>query len=112
MNTLATDETNRYATGGPQARHSTSPRPSDTLRALETHREADMEEEQVPGSWVGQRVRIITIVTADRTAQEEATLLNLDQVGITVSREELVGGGEEIVFHPWAHVYQLGPLVG
>jgi hypothetical protein len=71
-----------------------------------------MEEEQVPGSWVWQRVRIITIVTADRTAQEEATLLNLDQVGITVSREELVGGGEEIVFHPWAHVYQLGPLVG
>ena len=60
-----------------------------------------MEDEQVPGSWVGQRVRIITIVTADRTAQEEATLLNLDQVGITVSREELVGGREEIVFHPW-----------
>jgi hypothetical protein len=71
-----------------------------------------MEGEQVPGSWVGQRVRIITIVTADRTAQEEATLLNLDQVGITVSREELVRGGEEIVFHPWGHVYQLGPLVG
>ena len=71
-----------------------------------------MEGEQVPGSWVGQRVRIITSVTADRTAQEEATLLNLDQVGITVSREELVGGREEIVFHPWTHVYQLGPLVG
>jgi hypothetical protein len=71
-----------------------------------------MEEEKVPGSWIGQRVRVITIVTADRTAQEEATLLKLDQVGITVSREELVGGGEEIVFHPWTHVYQLGPLVG
>ena len=71
-----------------------------------------MEGEQAPGSWVGQRVRIITTVTIDRTAQEEATLLNLDQLGITISREELVGGGEEVVFHPWAHVYQLGPLAG
>jgi hypothetical protein len=70
-----------------------------------------LEDEQAPNSWVGQRVRIITIVTADRTAQEEATLLNLDQLGITVRRDELVGGGEETVFHPWAHVYQLGPLV-
>jgi hypothetical protein len=70
-----------------------------------------MEGEQAPESWIGQRVRIITVVTADRTAQEEATLLNLDQTGITVRREELVGGGEETVFHPWAHVYQLGPLV-
>ena len=71
-----------------------------------------MEDEQGPHSWIGRRVRIITVVTSDRTAQEEATLLNLDQVGITVRREELVGGGEEIVFHPWGHVYQLGPLVG
>jgi hypothetical protein len=70
-----------------------------------------MEGEHVPNSWVGQRVRIITIVTSDRTAQEEATLLNFDQLGIAVRREELVGGGEETVFHPWAHVYQLGPLV-
>ena len=70
-----------------------------------------MEGEQVPNSWIGQRVRIITIVTSDRTAQEEATLLNFDQLGIAVRREELVGGGEETVFHPWAHVYQLGPLV-
>jgi len=70
-----------------------------------------MDGERVPDSWVGQRVRIITTVTADRTAQEEATLLSLDQIGITISREELVGGGEEIVFHPWVHVYQLGPLV-
>ena len=70
-----------------------------------------MEGEQAPNSWVGQRVRIITVVTADRTAQEEAILLNLDQLGITVRREELVGGGEETVFHPWTHVYQLGPLV-
>ena len=65
-----------------------------------------------PASWIGQRVRIITTVTSDRTAQEEAILLGLDQIGITVRREQLVGGGEEIVFHPWAHVYQLGPLAG
>ena len=71
-----------------------------------------MEGERVTGSWVGQRVRIITTVTSDRTAQEEATLLNQDQIGITIRREELVGGGEEVVFHPWAHVYQLGPLAG
>ena len=43
---------------------------------------------------------------------KKATLLSLDQIGITVRREQLVGGGEEIVFHPWAHVYQLGPLAG
>jgi hypothetical protein len=67
---------------------------------------------QVPDSWIGQRVRIITTVTSDRTAQEEAILLGLDQIGITVRREQLVGGGEEIVFHPWAHVYQLGPPSG
>jgi len=71
-----------------------------------------MEGERDPDSWVAQRVRIITTVTANRNAQEEATLLNLDQIGITLRREELVGGGEEIVFHPWAHVYQLGPLAG
>ena len=67
---------------------------------------------QVPDSWIGQRVRIITTVTSDRSAQVEATLHTLDQIGITVRRERLVGGGEEIVFHPWAHVYQLGPLAG
>jgi hypothetical protein len=94
------------------SRNVRSPRPSDTLRVLETLGEADMEGEQVPDSWVGRRVRIITTVTADRTAQEEATLLDLDQIGITIRREELVGGGEEVVFHPWTHVYQLGPLVG
>jgi hypothetical protein len=71
-----------------------------------------MGGEQVPDSWIGQRVRIITTVTSDRTAQEEAILLGLDQIGITVRREQLVGGGEEIVFHPWAHVYQLGPPAG
>jgi hypothetical protein len=70
-----------------------------------------MEGEQAPESWVGRRVRIITVVTADRTAQEEGTLLGLDQTGITVRREELVGGGEETVFHPWMHVYQPGPPV-
>ena len=71
-----------------------------------------MGGEQIPDSWIGQRVRIITTVTSDRTAQEEATLLSLDQIGITVRREQLVGGGEEIVFYPWAHVYQLGLLAG
>ncbi len=71
-----------------------------------------MAGEHVTNSWIGQRVRIITVVTADRTAQEEGTLLDLDQIGITVRREALVGGGEEVVFHPWAHVYQLGPPVG
>ncbi len=70
-----------------------------------------MAGENVTNSWIEQRVRIITVVTADRTAQEEGILLDLDQIGITVRREALVGGGEEIVFHPWAHVYQLGPLV-
>ncbi len=70
-----------------------------------------MADEHVTNSWIGQRVRIITVVTADRTAQEEGILLDLDQVGITVRREALVGGGEEVVFHPWAHVYQLGPPV-
>jgi hypothetical protein len=88
------------------------PQASDTLLVMEDDREADMDGEHVPESWVGQRVRIITVVTADRTAQEEATLLRLDQVGITIRREELVGSGEEIVFHPWSHVYQLGPLAG
>ncbi len=71
-----------------------------------------MAGEHVTNSWIGKRVRIITVVTADRTAQEEGTLLDLDQIGITVRREALVGGGEEVVFHPWAHVYQLGPPVG
>jgi hypothetical protein len=70
-----------------------------------------MADEHVTNSWIGQRVRVITIVTADRTAQEEGILLDLDQIGITVRREALVGGGEEVVFHPWAHVYQLGPPV-
>ena len=71
-----------------------------------------MEGERDPDSWVAQRVRIITTVTANRNAQEEATLLNLDQIGITLRREELVGGGEETVFFPWAPVYQVGPLAG
>lgn len=70
-----------------------------------------MAGEHVTNSWIGQRVRIITVVTADRTAQEEGTLLDLDQIGITIRREALVGGEEEVVFHPWLHVYQLGPPV-
>jgi hypothetical protein len=85
---------------------------SDTLRVLVTRaREADMEGEHVPESWVGRRVRIITVVTADRTSQEEGVLLYLDQLGITVLKPLLAGGEEEeVVFHPWVHVYQLGPL--
>ena len=71
-----------------------------------------MEGERDPDSWVAQRARIITTVTANRNAQEEATLLNLDQIGITLRREELVGGGEETVFYSWAPVYQVGPLAG
>ena len=71
-----------------------------------------MGGEQVPGSSIGQRVRIITTVTADRTVQEEATLLSLGQIGFTVRREQEVGGGEEIVFYRWSHVYQLVPLAG
>jgi hypothetical protein len=71
-----------------------------------------MDAEHIPTSWVGRRVRVITVVTADRTSQEEAVLLNLDQLGITVRRPVLAGSEEEeIVFHPWVHVYQLGPLI-
>jgi hypothetical protein len=71
-----------------------------------------MEGEHAPHSWVGRRVRIITVVTSDRTSQEEGVLLNLDQLGITVRRPPLVASDEEeVVFHPWAHVYQLGPLL-
>jgi hypothetical protein len=71
-----------------------------------------MEGEHPPHSWVGRRVRVITVVTSDRTSQEEGVLLNLDQLGITIRRPPLVGSNEEeIVFHPWAHVYQLGPLI-
>ncbi len=71
-----------------------------------------MVEENAPHSWVGRRVRVIVVATSDRTAQEEGTLLNLDQLGITIRRPTLVASDvEEVVFHPWAHVYQLGPLI-
>lgn len=71
-----------------------------------------MEGEHVTHSWIGRRVRIITVVTADRTSQEEGVLLNLDQLGITVRRPALAASSEEeVVFHPWEHVYQLGPLI-
>jgi hypothetical protein len=71
-----------------------------------------MEGEHAPKSWVGRRVRIITVVTADRTSQEEGVLLYLDQLGITVRRPLLKGTEEEeVIFHPWVHVYQLGPLI-
>ena len=73
---------------------------------------AHMEGEHIPTSWVGRRVRLITVVTADRTSQEEGILLNLDQLGITIRRPLLAGSDEqEVVFHPWVHVYQLGPLI-
>ena len=71
-----------------------------------------MEGEHVPRSWIGRRVRVITVVTADRTSQEEGVLLNLDQLGATVRRPAVAGSGtEEVVFHPWQHIYQLGPLI-
>ena len=71
-----------------------------------------MEAEHAPYSWIGRRVRIITVVTSDRTSQEEGVLLNVDQLGITIRRPPLAGSDEEeVVFHPWAHVYQLGPLM-
>ncbi len=71
-----------------------------------------MEGEHVPNSWIGRRVQVITVVTLDRTSREEGVLLNLDQLGITVRRPVLAGTDEEeVVFHPWTHVYQLGPLV-
>jgi hypothetical protein len=71
-----------------------------------------VEGENAPHSWVGRRVRVMTVVTSDRTSQEEGVLLNVDQLGITISRAALAGGDEEeVVFHPWAHIYQLGPLM-
>jgi hypothetical protein len=73
---------------------------------------AQMEGEHIPSSWIGQRVRLITVVTADRTSQEEGVLLDVDQLGITIRRPLLAGSDEqEVVFHPWVHVYQLGPLI-
>ena len=71
-----------------------------------------MEGEHVPNSWIGRRVQVITVVALDRTTREEGVLLNLDQLGITIRRPTLaVSGEEEVVFHPWTHVYQLGPLI-
>jgi hypothetical protein len=71
-----------------------------------------MQEEHAPSSWIGQRVRLVTIQAADRTSHEEALLLYLDQLGITIRRPLIPGGEEEeVVFHPWVHVYQLGPLM-
>ena len=72
-----------------------------------------MEGERIsPHSWVGRRVHVITVVTTDRTSHEEAFLLNLDQLGITVRRQQVArSDDEEVVFYPWAHVYQLGPLI-
>jgi hypothetical protein len=71
-----------------------------------------VEGEHAPNSWVGQRVRLVTIQEADRTSHEEAVLLHLDQLGITIRRPLIPGGEEEeVVFHPWVHVYQLGPLM-
>jgi hypothetical protein len=76
------------------------------------HEEVDVEGEHAPSSWVGQRVRLVTIQEADRTSHEEALLLYLDQLGITIRRPLIPGGEEEeVVFHPWVHVYQLGPLM-
>jgi hypothetical protein len=71
-----------------------------------------MEGERIPHSWIGRRVHVITVATTDRTSHEEAFLLNLDQLGITVRRQQVARSDEEeVVFYPWAHVYQLGPLI-
>jgi hypothetical protein len=71
-----------------------------------------MERENIPDSWIGQRVWVITVVSADRTTQEGGILLNLNQLGIAVRRPVLAGSEEEeVVFYPWVHVYQLGPLI-
>jgi hypothetical protein len=71
-----------------------------------------VEGEHIPNSWIGRRVQVITVVTLDRTSREEGILLNLDQLGVTVRRPVLSGSDEEeVVFHPWTHVYQLGPLI-
>jgi len=68
----------------------------------------DLEKENIPLSWIGRRVRIAT-VTTDRTSQEEGVLVNLNELGIAVSLPKPTGSGEDVVFYPWAHVYQLGP---
>jgi hypothetical protein len=71
-----------------------------------------VEGEHIPNSWIERRVQVITVVTLDRTSREEGILLNLDQLGVTVRRPVLSGSDEEeVVFHPWTHVYQLGPLI-
>ena len=71
-----------------------------------------MQEEHIPRSWVGRRVHVITVSTTDRTSHEAALLLSLDELGITVRRQQVArSDDEEVVFHPWAHVYQLGPLI-
>ena len=71
-----------------------------------------MEADHIPNSWIGRRVQVITVVTLDRTSREEGILLDLDQLGVTVRRPALSGSDEEeVVFHPWTHVYQLGPLI-
>jgi hypothetical protein len=71
-----------------------------------------VEDVHIPNSWIGRRVQVITVVTLDRTSREEGILLNLDQLGVTVRRPVLSGSDEEeVVFHPWTHVYQLGPLI-
>ena len=72
-----------------------------------------MQEEHIPRSWVGRRVHVITVATTDGTSLGEVLLLNLDELGITVRRQQVARSDEEeVVFHPWAHVYQLGPLIG
>lgn len=70
-----------------------------------------MEKKDIPHSWIGRRVRITMTVTTDRTTLEEGVLVDLNQLGIALSRPKLTGSGDEVVFYPWAHVYQLGPPV-
>jgi hypothetical protein len=82
-----------------------------TKGAGNDHEEVDVEGEHTPNSWVGQRVRLVTIQAGDGTTHEEAVLLYLDHLGITIRRPLVPGGEEEeVIFHPWVHVYQLGPV--
>ena len=68
-----------------------------------------LEKENIPHSWIGRRVRITTTATTDRTSIDEGVLVNLNELGIAVSLSETTGSGGNVVFHPWSHVYQLGP---
>lgn len=72
-----------------------------------------MGPEPVPERWVGQRVALLTLAPDARMAQDTGELLAVTERGIVFRRRRNsgVGAGEEEVFHPWAVVYQIGPVV-